>query len=61
MTEGEVLTRKGELEKMLDQAVANANALKGAIQDCDFWLERLREKTPETPASLKIVKDDPIE
>lgn len=41
MTREEIETRKAELEKRLVETIANVNALRGALQDCDFWLERL--------------------
>jgi hypothetical protein len=33
--------RKDELKKQLDQVLANANALHGAIQECEYWLSVL--------------------
>ena len=30
--------RKAQLKAQYDQVVANANALQGAIQECDFWI-----------------------
>ena len=49
MTEGEIKARIEELQKLLDQRLADANALRGAIQDCEFWLARLlNPPAPET-------------
>ena len=41
--------RKVQLEAQYNQTVANANALQGAIQECDFWIALL-----EKPDARKI-------
>jgi len=47
MNKESIEQRKVELKQQLDQALANANALHGAIQECDFWLEQLELKEAE--------------
>lgn len=55
MTKNDIKTRIEELKKLRDQALANANAIGGAIQDCEFWLEWLdnqakgEDSTPPKP------------
>jgi hypothetical protein len=34
--------RKQELTAQQQQFVANANAISGALQDCDYWIEQLK-------------------
>ena len=34
---------KTELKAQQAQFVANANAISGAIQDCDFWITELQK------------------
>jgi len=36
--------RKAQLEAQLKQTLANANALQGAIQECDFWIAQLEKQ-----------------
>ena len=36
--------RKEQLQGQFDQVVANANALRGAIQECDFWIALLEKQ-----------------
>lgn len=43
MTIEKLEARRAELQKQQAQLVANANALSGAIQDCDFWIEQLKQ------------------
>ena len=56
MTREQIEKRLAELEAQREQALANANALSGAIQDCRYWLEQLPqpgdvEMTPEQLAA----------
>ena len=44
MNEQALEQRKVELKKQLDQVLANANALHGAIQEVDFWIASLEPK-----------------
>ena len=41
MTKEQIEARLAELNKELQQLTANANAINGAIQDCEFWLAQL--------------------
>jgi lipid II:glycine glycyltransferase (peptidoglycan interpeptide bridge formation enzyme) len=41
MTHEQIEVRLAELNKELQQLTANANAVNGAIQDCEFWLAQL--------------------
>lgn len=43
ITQEAILKRKADLEKELDEALSKANAINGAIQDCDHWLSVLKE------------------
>ena len=36
--------RKEQLQGQYDQTVANANALQGAIQECNFWIALLEKQ-----------------
>lgn len=56
MNEQDIRTRIEELQKLRDNALANANAIGGAIQDCEFWLERLSAQAK--PGPLHVVKDE---
>lgn len=31
-------------QNIIDQALANINAIHGAIQECDYWLEQIEKK-----------------
>jgi hypothetical protein len=44
ITSEEILNRKATLEKELDETLSKANAISGAIQDCDYWLAMLSEE-----------------
>jgi hypothetical protein len=46
MTEQHVQARLAELKAQADQLRANLNAVAGAIQDCEYWLEQFQLKTP---------------
>lgn len=39
-------SRKAQLQAQYDQTVANANALQGAIQECERWLSLLSVEKP---------------
>lgn len=49
MTKEEIEARIVELKKLHADAIANANAIGGAIQDCEFWLRRIETKEAERP------------
>jgi len=44
MDKKKIEERKETLIKQRDQAFAQFNALNGAIQDCDYWLEQIGKK-----------------
>lgn len=39
--------RLAELREQQEQVIAQANALAGAIQDCEYWLTLLAEGEPD--------------
>ena len=43
-------TRLVELERQREQAIANVNAISGAIQECQYWVAWLKEKEREAEA-----------
>ncbi len=47
ITKEDIETRKSQLQSELEQARNTMNALHGAIQDCDYWLEQLDEESNE--------------
>ena len=50
--------RIAALKTQYDQAIANANALQGAIQDCQYWLDQFKA-TDEAKAKKDYDKDHP--
>jgi hypothetical protein len=44
--------RRRELEARRDQALADLNALAGALQDCEYWLTQVAETGPPPPAAV---------
>lgn len=42
MTEEQLKARITELRQALEQVTANGNALVGAIQECELWLNKLQ-------------------
>jgi len=42
ITKETVERRLAKLQAEYDQAIANANALQGAIQDCKYWLDQIK-------------------
>ncbi len=36
-----------ELQQQREQAIATVNAISGAIQECEYWLEQLKEEKQE--------------
>lgn len=49
ITKEAVEKRRAELQANYQQAIANAQAIGGAIQDCEYWLALL-EKEADKPA-----------
>lgn len=45
MTEEQLKARIAELQASLQQVTANGNALVGAIQECELWLNKLHADT----------------
>lgn len=39
--------RREKLLGDLEQAKANVHALQGAIQDCDYWIEQMKQAVEE--------------
>ena len=57
ITKDDLQRRIEELTKAQADALANANALGGAIQDCQFWINRLsKEEGKEEESTLKLAK-----
>ena len=54
MTKEAIETRISSLKAQLDQLMANANAVNGAIQECEYWLSCLPKESPK----LELVKAD---
>lgn len=44
MTEELIKARIAELMAQAEQMRANLNALSGAIQDCEYWLEQVKKE-----------------
>jgi hypothetical protein len=44
-----------ELQQQREQAIANVNAISGAIQECQFWVAWLKEQ--ERKAEAKPVQE----
>lgn len=61
----ELQERIAKLEVARDQAIANVNALSGAIQECTYWLERIEneearaKKAKEKPPKPEEPKKEP--
>ena len=47
VTRADLENRAAELRQQLEQAKANLAAISGAIQDCEYWLDRMKEQKPE--------------
>ena len=41
ITKDMIMQRKEQLEKDRDTLIANYNAVLGALQDCDYWLQQI--------------------
>jgi hypothetical protein len=52
-----ILKRKAELTAQREQLIGNVNALAGAIQDCDFWLEQLAGEGQPSPSPIEGSED----
>lgn len=47
MTEDKIKERLIELRKNLEQIQANGNAVVGAIQECERWLEIIKQSNTD--------------
>lgn len=47
MTKEQIEERKAELRKALQVTEEQAERIRGALQDCDYWLKKLDE--PKEP------------
>lgn len=57
MTEDEIRARIEELQKLREQKLADVNAIGGALQDCEFWLNRLLDPPPAEVQGPRLVTD----
>ena len=48
-----LLARIRELQLLKDRYLADANAVSGAIQDCEFWLNLLQDPPAEIVVDKK--------
>jgi hypothetical protein len=49
MNREQIEARLAELRKEMEQLHANANAVSGAIQDCEYWLAQIdAEEKPKS-------------
>lgn len=46
--------RKLELQTQQAQLVANVNAIGGALQDCEYWINVLKNPVLEVPPSPAV-------
>ena len=58
MTEDSLKERIAELEKLRVGCLADLNALGGAIQDCQFWLNRLQNPPVPEVQGPRLLKDE---
>jgi hypothetical protein len=47
MTQEELEKRLQDLRKLFEQMTANGNAVAGAIQECEYWLAKIKAKPVE--------------
>jgi hypothetical protein len=47
LTKEELFEHRTELLQLMDQAKANFHAYEGALQECDYWLDKLTEKVSD--------------
>lgn len=47
MTKEQIEARKAELRNALQVTAEQAERLRGAIQDCDYWLSKIDEPKPD--------------
>jgi hypothetical protein len=56
VTKAQLESRVKELTAARDQALANLQALNGAIQDCEYWIAEV-EKAEKEAAAKEPVKE----
>jgi peptidoglycan hydrolase CwlO-like protein len=59
LTKEAVQQRLTELKKQKEQVLADVNALSGAIQDCEYWLEELNKKLAPPKQEPPSKQDSP--
>ena len=47
--------RLEELRSSFEQAISNANAIQGAIQDCEYWLKIIEEEAEKSASNSESV------
>jgi hypothetical protein len=47
MTKDQIQARIDELMKIGKQAELTIHAVNGALQECNYWLEKLKEEEPK--------------
>lgn len=63
ITKAALEARKAELAEQFKQAVSNANALNGALQDCEHWIKILEQPVAalgEQCGNLKSETKNPV-
>lgn len=60
MTREAIRERLADLNRQLEQHIANANACKGAIQDCEYWLERMEAEQKPKLSRVEDRDEEPI-
>ena len=60
MTPDKIRARLDDLKRQRDQQIANANALGGAIQDCEFWLAEAVKVDEATKAINSPGRSKPV-
>ena len=59
MTEEQIKQRMEMLKQQLEQLKANSNAIMGALQDCEYWLQQINAQSKEN--LLQFRQDSGVE
>ena len=51
--------RLGQLQQAREQAIANVNALNGAIQECTYWIDQI-EAAEKPPVKIEEKKPEKV-